>query len=287
MHLRGERVSVGDTDLFVAEAGLPDGYPMFVLHGGPGLDHHTFGDYLDALGARGYRLLFVDQRGQGASGPSDPATWTISAMAEDVRRLGRSLSLERYAVLGYSFGALVALQDAVDAPGAASQTVISAGIPSARFLAGVNDQLAAFEPMELREQVAASWAAEANVKTEEEFAAILRDQLPFLFADPVDPRIVDYIRRSGGGRYAPEVLRALSGDYGAIEVEDRLGEITQPTLVLAGRHDRVCPVEAAELMAAKILHAELVVFEQSGHMMFVEEPDRYVEVVDEFLRRHR
>ena len=287
MHLRGERVSVGDTDLFVAEAGLRDGYPMFVLHGGPGLDHHTFGDYLDPLGARGYRLLFVDQRGQGASGPSDPATWTISAMAEDVRRLGRSLSFERYAVLGYSFGALVALQDAVDAPGAASQTVISAGIPSARFLAGVNDQLAAFEPMELREQVAASWAAEANVKTEEEFAAILRDQLPFLFADPVDPRIVDYIRRSAGGRYAPEVLRALSGDYGAIEVEDRLGEITQPTLVLAGRHDRVCPVEAAELMAAKILHAELVVFEHSGHMMFVEEPDRYVEVVDEFLRRHR
>ena len=287
MHLRGERVSVGDTDLFVAEAGLRDGYPMFVLHGGPGLDHHTFGDYLDPLGARGYRLLFVDQRGQGASGPSDPATWTISAMAEDVRRLGRSLSFERYAVLGYSFGALVALQDAVDAPGAASQTVISAGIPSARFLAAVNDQLAAFEPMELREQVAASWAAEANVKTEEEFAAILRDQLPFLFADPVDPRIVDYIRRSGGGRYAPEVLRALSGDYGAIEVEDRLGEITQPTLVLAGRHDRVCPVEAAELMAAKILHAELVIFEQSGHMMFVEEPDWYVEVVDEFLRRHR
>ena len=67
----------------------------------------------------------------------------------------------------------------------------------------------------------------------------------------------------------------------------RLRGITQPTLVLAGRHDRVCPVEAAELMAAKILHAELVVFEQSGHMMFVEEPDRYVEVVDEFLRRHR
>jgi proline iminopeptidase len=245
-----------------------------------------FGDYLDSLGDLGYRLLFVDQRGQGRSGPSDPTTWTIQKMAEDVESLGRSLQLERYAVLGHSFGALVALQNAIAFSGLAAQTIVSAGFPSSRFLAGIDKRLAEFEPMQLREQVAASWAAEADVRTPEDFAALLRDQMPFHFADPLDPRIVDYMRRSEGAVYSPDVLRALSKDYGGIDVEDRLGEIAQPVLVLVGRHERTCPVEAAELMASEIPKGELVVFERSAHMTFVEEPELYVHVVDDFLSRH-
>jgi pimeloyl-ACP methyl ester carboxylesterase len=86
--------------------------------------------------------------------------------------------------------------------------------------------------------------------------------------------------------YAPEVLRKLSAEgYGGIEVEDRLGDVAQPVLVLAGRHDRTCTVEAAEAMASSIPDVELVVFEESGHMTFVEEPERYVEVVASFLER--
>ena len=43
----------------LVERGDQDGFPLFILHGGPGLDHHMFGDYLDSLGDR-YRLLLVD-----------------------------------------------------------------------------------------------------------------------------------------------------------------------------------------------------------------------------------
>jgi proline iminopeptidase len=57
-------IPIGDTRLYVEERGA--GYPLLVLHGGPGLDHNMFGDYLDPL-ADGYRLLFVDQRSQGRS----------------------------------------------------------------------------------------------------------------------------------------------------------------------------------------------------------------------------
>jgi pimeloyl-ACP methyl ester carboxylesterase len=56
--------------------------------------------------------------------------------------------------------------------------------------------------------------------------------------------------------------------------------------VLAGRHDRVCSVKAAEAIAAGIPGAELVVFEQSAHMTFVEEPERYLAAVRSFLDRH-
>ena len=55
-------------------------------------------------------------------------------------------------------------------------------------------------------------------------------------------------------------------------------------LVLAGRHDRTCSVEAAEAMAAGIPRAELVVFERSGHFTFAEEPEAYVAAVRRFLQ---
>jgi proline iminopeptidase len=83
-------------------------------------------------------------------------------------------------------------------------------------------------------------------------------------------------------------LRVMSAtDYGGLDLEDRLGEIPQPVLVLAGRHDRACVVEGAEAMAAGIPNAELVVFERSAHMTFVEEPGGYIEAVDDFLKRYR
>jgi proline-specific peptidase len=285
-HLQGRLVDAVDTQLYVVEVGPSDGYPVLVLHGGPGDDHHEFADYLDPLGDRGYRLLLVDQRGQGQSGPSEPNTWTLEKMAEDPLSLARSLGLDRFAILGHSYGAFVALQNAVDFPGMASQTIVSSGIPSARFLDVVEKNLAQFEPAELREQVKASWDREPFVETQEDFEQLMNDQWPFHFADPRDPRAADYARRRAGAVYSPQILRVFAAqDYGGIEVEDRLGEIPQPVLVLAGRHDRTCPVEASELMAAKIPTAELVVFEQSGHMTFVEEPERFIDAVDNFLRR--
>jgi proline iminopeptidase len=279
----GRLVRLDDTSLFVEERG--DGSPVMVLHGGPGLDHHDFADYLDPL-ADAFRLLLVDQRSQGRSEAAPPATWTLERMAQDVIMLARAMELDRYAVLGHSFGAFVALQNAVDYPGMAAATVVSSGIPSTRWLVAVERNLEVFEPAEIRQQVVDSWARETTVQTREEFAQLTADQLPFEFADPRDPRIGDYVDRTKDMVYAPDVLRAFSGaDYRGIELEDRLGEIASPTLVLAGRHDRVCAPEASEAIAAGVRGAELHVFERSGHMSFVEQQDEYVAVVREFLDR--
>jgi proline iminopeptidase len=279
----GQHVSIGDTRLYVVERG--QGYPILVLHGGPGLDHHMFGDYLDPLADR-YRLILVDQRSQGRSDRAPESTWSLRHMAADVASLAQALSLERYAVLGHSYGAFVALQNTVDFPGQAAQTIVSSGIPSARFLEHVAHNLETFEPVELREQVRASWARESSVATRQEMDVLLHDQLPFQFASPLDPRLEEYERRMAGAVNSPDVLRHFAQqDYGGIEVEDRLGGVTQPVLVLAGRHDRTCSVEAAEAIARGAPGAELVIFENSGHMTFVEENERYVAVVRDFLDR--
>jgi pimeloyl-ACP methyl ester carboxylesterase len=87
--------------------------------------------------------------------------------------------------------------------------------------------------------------------------------------------------------FAPDVLRAAAREgYGDIHVEPRLAEVTHPVLVLAGRYDRACTVAAAEAIAIGIPGAELCVFEDSAHMMFIEEEAGYVAAVEGFLKRH-
>jgi proline iminopeptidase len=280
----GQLVRADDTRLFVVERGSGS-LPLFVLHGGPGLDHTMFANHLDDLGGQ-CRLLFVDQRSQGRSDPAPPATWTLTRMAADVDALASSLGLERYAVLGHSFGAFVALQHAVDFAGRPAASVISAGVPAGSYLAAVDDNLARFEPETLRAQVTRSWAREAEASTAEDCREILSDQLPFHFRDPLDPRIEEMRAGLEGMVFAPDVLRdAARGDYGGIDVEQRLADVTHPVLVLAGRYDRTCTVAAAEAIARAVPAAELRVFEDSGHMTYIEQEADYVATVADFLRR--
>ena len=150
----------------------------------------------------------------------------------------------------------------------------------------VERELERFEPVELREQVQSSWAREAHAQTQDDVRDLFGDQLPFHFADPRDPRTDAMRAAMGQAVYSPDVLRAAATEgYGHIEVEDRLGDIRHPVLVLAGRHDRTCSVEAAEVIAGGVPDAELVVLENSGHMTFVEEPDAYRAAVRRFLER--
>jgi proline iminopeptidase len=275
-------VDVGDSRLHVTERGAGD-LPLFVLHGGPGLDHTMFGSYLDPLGDV-CRLLLVDERATGRSEPSPPETWTLERHAADVEALAAALGLERYVVLGHSYGALIALQHAVVFPGRPAATIVSGGFPDARFLEHVERELETFEPIDLRDQVQASWAREAHARTQGDVAAIMADQLPFHFADPRDPRIDELLAAMGDAIYGPDVLRAAATeDYGAIAVEDRLGDVTHPVLVLAGRHDRTCSVAAAQAIADGVPGSELVILERSAHMTFVEENDEYLAAVRTFL----
>jgi proline iminopeptidase len=86
-------IDVGDLRLHVTERGTGE-LALFVLHGGPGLDHTMFGSYLDALGDR-CRLLLVDERATGRSDPAPPETWGLAHHAADVEAVAGALGLER------------------------------------------------------------------------------------------------------------------------------------------------------------------------------------------------
>jgi proline iminopeptidase len=95
------------------------------------------------------------------------------------------------------------------------------------------------------------------------------------FIGSLDPNLVSADSMS-------RVFDAL-GRWSAV---DRLGDIGCPTLVLAGRHDVFCSPQQLTRIARRIPQADHVVFENSGHFMWLEEPDRFFPLVAEWLDRH-
>jgi proline iminopeptidase len=267
---------------------LPDGYnlnveqvgsgfPLIVLHGGPGLDHSMFRPYLDALGDE-YRVLYVDERGQGRSQRVDPATLSLEVFARDVDLLAETLDLDRFALLGHSFGAIIAAFHATEL-GTAAAYVISAGGDSSDVLdADVQASLDALGKDGTR--IADSWEAEKTVESDAQLKQLIRDQLPFHFHGPPPPGYLEDTVAS------PEVLRYFANiGYGAFDYRPKLKDVDKPTLVIVGEHDRTTTPRAARVLHEGIKGSELHVVRDAGHMSFVEQPDDYLTVVRDFLAR--
>jgi pimeloyl-ACP methyl ester carboxylesterase len=277
------RVSVGDVELHVHERG--SGRPLVALHGGPGLDGSVWFPALEPLGAEGWWILALDQRGNGLSEAGPTERWTVAQMADDVEELIRALQLDRPVVMGWSFGSFVA-QSHMARHGSASGYVFVGTVAEPGALHAVVDRLAVFEPEALRTQVTASWEREATVTSPEECKQLLADQYPFHVADPLGP-LVRQLIENDHVVYRPEVLRhfATGGDYGLVDQRDVLRTVDRPVLVVSGAHDRTTPADSAHELVEALRDVEEVVLPESAHMLPHEEPEAFLAALRAFLAR--
>jgi proline iminopeptidase len=254
---------------------LGSGFPLIVLHGGPGLDHSMFRPYLDELGDE-FRLLYVDERGQGKSERVDPPTLSLAVFARDVDQLAEALDLGAFALLGHSFGAIITTYHATEFGTAAAYVISGGGDTSDALESDVETSLAALG--DDGETIKSSWEAEKTVETEEQLKELLRDQMPFHFHGEPPP---GYAEETLG---SPEVLRYFANiGYGAFDYVPKLKDVAKPTLVIVGAHDRTTTPRAARVLHEGIPNSELVVLPDAGHMSFVEQTQPYLHAVRNFL----
>ncbi|HKB19687.1 MAG TPA: alpha/beta fold hydrolase [Gaiellaceae bacterium] len=275
--VRGEELNVELADgvsLNVEEVG--DGFPVLVLHGGPGLDHRGFRPYLDPLGDE-FRLLYVDERGQGLSERVDPRTLSLDVFARDVDLLAEALGLERFALLGHSFGAIISTKHAIEVGSADAYVISGGGDSSAALEADVAASLAAMG--EVGVPIKASWEQEKTVATEDDLKELVRVQMPFHFEGDPPP---GYAEDTVG---TPDVLRHFANiGYGDFDYVPDLHHVSRPTLVIVGEQDRTTTTRAAHALHDGIAGSTLVVLPGVGHMSFVETPEPYMAAVTAFLR---
>jgi proline iminopeptidase len=258
--------------IFVEPVG--DGFPVIVLHGGPGMDHTMFRPYLDALGDE-FRLLYVDERGQGRSGRVDPETLNLEVFAQDVDRLAEALDLDAFALLGHSFGAIITGWHATEIGTATAYVISGGGDTSENLERDVDESISRRDDADV---IRRSWDLEQTAETPQDLARLMDMQLPFHFhREP--PK--DAFRNTV---YSPQVLKHFANiGYGQFDYTAKLKDVTKPTLVIVGEHDPTTTPRAARVLAEGIPNARLEIVRDAGHMSFVEENDAYLGAVRRFL----
>jgi proline iminopeptidase len=117
-----QRIAVDKTSLYSREIGR--GQPIIMLHGGPDFDHRYFLPDLDRL-ADQYRLIYYDQRGRGSSAAGvQPGDVTLASEIDDLDRVRRHFKLESAALLGHSWGSVLALEYAIRHPTRVSHLIL-------------------------------------------------------------------------------------------------------------------------------------------------------------------
>lgn len=261
--------------------------PLLVLHGGPGAPH----DYLEPLeemAATGRRVIFYDQLGCGNSDrPSDPAMWSVDLFLEELGIIRQELGLDRTHILGQSWGGMLGMEYALTDPeGVASLTVANSPASMIHWVSEAN-RLRADLPEDVQQTLLKHEEAGTTDDPEYEEAMEVFYHRHVCRLDPWP----DYVSRAFE-KLGEEVYNTMNGpsEFHVIgklknwDITDRLGEIHIPTLIVSGRYDEATP-EIAEEVHKGIPGSEWILFEHSSHMPHAEEPERYRQVLGEFLSK--
>ncbi len=267
------------------------GEPLLVLHGGPALTHEYLFPGLSPL-ADVARVVFFDQRGCGRSSVPTDGRYDMATMAADVEGVRRSLRLGRVNVLGFSFGGMLAQEYALRYPAALRRLILAGAGPSGADINRRLREVKAAAPAHVREvvdRIEASGPFAGDAYPPEYAAAADEAYRPYSFhrLPGPPPEVAGAL-----GHLSFGVYKILWGDRGEFRVTgilrdwDRLEDLRRirvPTQILIGRYD-LTSVETAREMGRRIPRSTVVVFEQSGHFMYLEEPDKFRSEVRSFLR---
>jgi proline iminopeptidase len=239
--------------------------PLVCLHGGPGSTHNYFRP-LERL-ADERRIVLYDQLGCGRSDRPEHE-WSLAVFTEELDRLREHLDLDRVHLLGTSWGGMLALEHAFAHPESVHGLILSSTLACAD-----------------------EWVVEVKrlrdaIDGEDDDAVLAEFERRHFFRGESEPLELARMREEK----SPAVYEAMwgrnewtmTGALGGWDVRARLGELKMPTLILRGAHDLSTPA-ISKTLTTGIPHAREIVFEESSHTPVLEETERYLRTVREFL----
>lgn len=267
----------------------PNKLPLLCLHGGPG-GTHDYLEPLEVMAATGRRVIFYDQLGAGNSDhPSNPSMWTVALFLEELGVMRRELGLDRVHILGQSWGGMLAMEYALTQPAGLASLIPADSLASMPKFVAETNRLRSQLPPEVQKTLLKHEAAGTTDDPAYQEAIMVFYNRHLCRLNPWPDclsRTFEKLTRS------PEVYYTMNGPsefhvIGVIkdwDITNRLGEIHIPTLVIGGRYDEATPA-ITETVHRGIPGSEWVIFENSSHMPHLEETERYIQVLTNFLNR--
>ena len=245
----------GDYDIRLAEAG--SGPVVVFLHGsGPGASGASnFRDNWQAFVAAGYRVILPDLIGYGASSKPEGIDYTLQLFADTVFEALQAHGVTQASLVGNSLGGGIALQIALDHPGFAQSFVLMA--PGC-----IEDQPEYFKMPGIARMVSNFGGPDFNL---DEQRRLVRNLVHPDFADRIPDALVQ--ERFAVARTQPkDVLMRMRTP----NLAPRLGELSQPMLVMWGLQDDFCPESGARHFLSAGCDVRTMTFNQVGHWVQVE-----------------
>jgi 3-oxoadipate enol-lactonase len=255
----------GSSGVRIAYEALGHGSPLLLVQG---LGYARWGwDPVTPPLAERFRLIRFDNRGIGESEvPAGP--YSVGRLARDAVAVLDAAEVDRAHVVGASLGGMIAQQVAADFPDRVDRLVLACTTAGGAEAAPMPAQTVALmqEAATMPPEVALRRFVE-NALAPDADAALVEEVFRLRLANPPDP--VGWQAQAAAGA--------------AFDATGLLERIAAPTLILHGTLDTVIDPRNAEVIARRIPGSRVKLFEGCGHLLFWEQPERFVRVVEGFL----
>ena len=257
--------------------------PLVLLHGGPGSTHNYF-EVLDKIAETGRQVIMYDQIGCGNSFvEGHPELFNADTWIKELMELRKHLGLDEIHLLGQSWGGMQAIWYALEyKPKGIKSYILSSTLSSAKLWEKEQKRRISYMSKEDQE---ALLNPDYDSK---EYADALDRFMKMYCAGEVtenDPECLRRPKKSGSEAYVVGWGHnefSPTGTLAGYEFTDRLHEIKEPCLITSGAID-LCSPYIAKTMYDRIPNSKWELFEYSRHMPFVEENEKYMEVLTEWL----
>lgn len=271
-------MAIRGASLFVQVVG--QGYPLLLMHGGPGLDHTSLLPLKPC--ADQFTMVFYDHRCNGRSGGVDVSSMTWENLTADADALRQMLGFDKWAVLGHSFGGMVALEYALRYPSSLSHLILM-------DTGGDICQMQRNAPEILARR---GFSADAVQAVHRFFTGqltpkeVLPLSLKFATAYYFNSSRWTFLRDMVLGHDLKMRPEASVFGYSRLllnwTVMDRLSEIKVPALVMTGREDFLFPPEHLVALADGLPNAKMEIIECAGHETPREQPAQVIRAIRDF-----
>lgn len=264
--------------------------PIIMLHGGPGSTHNYF-EILDCLAETGRQVIMYDQIGCGKSYiEGHPELFTKRIWMEELFELIKYLGIREYHIMGQSWGGMMAIMCGCDyRPEGVKSYVLSSANPSSSMWRDEQHRRIKFLPGEMQMAI-----YEAERRGEFDFPEYIEANNLFMErycsgkVTEKSPECIKRKKKSGVESYliawGPSEFNPM-GNLKDFEYIDRMSDMDVPTLITSGVSDLCSPL-IAKAMYDALPNREWVLFGKSRHMPFLEETEKYVSILNDWLERH-
>lgn len=259
-----------------------NGTPLLLIHGGPG--YHGTLAALSPLSKK-RKIVIYHQLGSGKSDrPNDKKLWVVERFVDEVEKLRIALKLDKMHILGHSWGAAVASEYAFQNKSRVKSLILASPFLNAAIWEKDAKKLIKKLPSRLQQIIKTS-ARKNDFKSKEYMRAVKEYYKRFLIRikRPAISKLSIKLGNSDIYEYmwGPNEFSCL-GTLKNYNVVGKLASLHVPILITYGKYDQITS-DTENNLAKRFKNAKAVMFSKSSHVPHLEEKEKYMKVIDDFM----